>query len=86
MVSTQATREVADEYTHPKTNQVAFGDALFRAADVVISMCTVSENEQDKRSVFFQKYRDGELLKNLTVMHWDVDNGNIEERPEYENY
>ena len=86
MVSTQATREVADEFTHPKTSQVAFGDALFRAADVVISMCTLSQIETDKRSVYFQKYRDGELLKNLTVMHWDVDNGNIVERPEYENF
>jgi replicative DNA helicase len=85
MVTTQATREVVDEFTHPKTNQVAFGDALFRAADVVISMCTLSEIEDDKRSISFQKYRDGELMKDLTVMHWDVDNGNIEERPDYLN-
>tara|TARA_R100000963_G_C4645325_1_gene109531 strand:+ start:1666 stop:2922 length:1257 start_codon:yes stop_codon:yes gene_type:complete len=83
MVTTQATREVVDEYTHPKPSQVAFGDALFRAADVVISMCTLSQVEYNKRSVSFQKYRDGELLKDLTVMHWDVDNGNIEERPDY---
>ena len=85
MVTTQATREVVDEFTHPKTNQVAFGDALFRAADVVISMCTLSDIERDKRSISFQKYRDGELMKDLTVMHWDVDSGNIEERPDYLN-
>ena len=83
MVSTQATRDAANMFTPPRSDQVAFGDALIRAADVAIAMCAL-ENEDDKRLVQFQKYRDGELSRDLTVMQWGVNNGNIEELPDYE--
>ena len=83
MVSTQATREASNMFTPPRADQVAFGDALIRAADVALAMCAL-ENEDDKRLVQFQKYRDGELMKDLTVMDWQVNNGNIVELPDYE--
>ena len=83
MVSTQATREASNMFTPPRADQVAFGDALIRAADVAISMCAL-ENEDDKRVVQFQKYRDGELAKDLTVMDWEVNSGNIKELSDYE--
>ena len=82
-VTTQATRDAAtDMFTPPKANQVAFGDALIRAADVALAMCGIEQDDQ-KRLVQFQKYRDGELAKDTTVMQWAVDNGNIEEVPDY---
>ena len=37
-VSTQANREAANMFEPPKASQVAFGDALIRAADVALSM------------------------------------------------
>ena len=36
--------------------------------------------------VQFQKYRDGELPRDLTVMQWHVDNGDIQELPDYDIY
>ena len=83
MVSTQATRDAAHLFSPPRADQVANGDALIRAADVAMSMCALEE-ENDKRLVQFQKYRDGELSRDMTVMQWDVNCGNIEELPDYE--
>jgi len=83
LVSTQATREASNMFTPPRADQVAFGDALIRASDVAMAMCAL-EDEDNKRLVQFQKYRDGELTKDLTVMQWNVDNGNIIELPDYE--
>lgn len=85
MVTTQATRDAANMFTPPRADQVAFGDALIRAADVALAMCAL-ENEDDKRMVQFQKYRDGELPRDLTVMQWHVDNGDIQELPDYDIY
>ena len=81
MVSTQATKDVTNMFTPPRTDQVAFGDALLRAADVAISMCGIEE-EPDKRMVQFQKYRDGQIDKDMTIMHWDVNFGDIKELPD----
>ena len=83
MVSTQATREASNMFTPPRADQVAFGDALIRASDVAMAMCAL-ENEDDKRMVQFQKYRDGELPKDVTVINWSVNDGNIKELPDYE--
>ena len=83
MVTTQATREAANMFTPPRADQVAFGDALIRASDVAMAMCAL-EDADDKRLVQFQKYRDGELPKDLTVMQWDIDKGDIIELPDYE--
>ena len=83
MVSTQATREAANMFTPPRADQVAFGDALIRASDVAMAMCAL-EDDDNKRLVQFQKYRDGELPNDLTVMQWNVDNGDILELPDYE--
>ena len=85
MVTTQATLDAANMFTPPRADQVAFGDALIRAADVALAMCAL-ENEDDKRMVQFQKYRDGELPRDLTVMQWHVDNGDIQELPDYDIY
>ena len=70
-------------FTPPKANQVAFGDALIRAADVALAMCAV-EDEDDKRLVQFQKYRDGEIPQNTTYMQWGVNNGDIKELVGYQ--
>ena len=83
LVSTQATRDASNMFTPPRADQVAFGDALIRASDVAMAMCAL-EDEDNKRLVQFQKYRDGELAKDLTVMQWNVDNGDILELPDYE--
>jgi replicative DNA helicase len=85
MVTTQATREASNMFTPPRADQVAFGDALIRAADVAMAMCAL-ENADDKRMVQFQKYRDGQLPRDLTVMQWNVDNGDIIELPDYDIY
>ena len=80
-VSTQATREAgADIYSPPRPDQVAFGDALMRASDVAMSMAKV-EGEESKRLIQFQKYRDGQLTFDASMLNWDVDNGNIKEIP-----
>lgn len=81
MVSTQATKDASDMYVPPRTDQVAFGDALLRAADVAISMCAV-ENEPNKRRIQFQKYRDGQIDRDMTIMNWEVNSGNIKELPD----
>ena len=52
-ISTQATKDAADVYIPPKADQVAYGDAMLRAADVVMSMCMV-ENEDNRRYVYYQ--------------------------------
>ena len=95
MVSTQATREASNMFAPPRADQVAFGDALIRAADVAISMCAVANDSMEsssldqkgidnKRLVQFQKYRDGELPRDKTYMEWSVNNGDIREIPEYD--
>jgi len=83
MVSTQATRDASNMFTPPRADQVAFGDALIRAADVAFAMCQL-EDADDKRMVQFQKYRDGELPTDMTIMQWSVNNGDIVELPDYE--
>lgn len=85
MVSTQATRDAGNLFTPPRADQVAFGDALIRAADVAMAMAAV-EDENNKRKIQFQKYRDGELSSDLTIMDWNVDNGVIVELPNYDVY
>jgi KaiC/GvpD/RAD55 family RecA-like ATPase len=95
MVSTQATRDASNMFTPPRADQVAFGDALIRAADVAIAMCAVAKDSADasslmqkqvdtKRLVQFQKYRDGELPRDTTYMEWSVNNGVIHEIPDYD--
>ena len=77
-ISTQATKDAADVYMPPKADQVAYGDAMLRAADLVMSMCMV-ENETDKRYLYYQKYRDGLIPERRSYFDWDVDRGQIEE-------
>ena len=95
MVSTQATRDASNMFTPPRADQVAFGDALIRAADVAIAMCAVANDSVEasslmqkaadtKRLVQFQKYRDGELPRDTTYMEWSVNNGDIKELPDYD--
>tara|TARA_R110002020_G_C16200987_1_gene766272 strand:+ start:68 stop:1324 length:1257 start_codon:yes stop_codon:yes gene_type:complete len=85
MVSTQANREAGNLFTPPRADQVAFGDALIRASDVAMAMAAV-EDQDNKRKIQFQKYRDGELARDLTTMDWNVDNGLIVELPNYDIY
>lgn len=77
-ISTQATKDAADVYIPPKADQVAYGDAMLRAADVVMSMCMV-ENEDRRRYIYFQKYRDGLLPVGRSYFEWEVDRGSIKE-------
>ena len=80
-VSTQATKDAADVFMPPMPDQVAFGDALLMASDVVISMCMI-EDESDKRLLAFQKYRDGVMPLNTAILDWKVNNGYIAEAPD----
>ena len=82
-VSTQATREAANMFEPPRADQVAFGDALIRAADVAMAMCLIEDNP-DKRLMQIQKYRDGVLPSEEYYLHWDVDCGKIYEDDEFE--
>jgi len=82
-VSTQATREASNMFEPPRADQVAFGDALIRAADVAMAMCLVEDND-DKRLMQIQKYRDGVLPSEEYYLHWDVDCGKIYEDEEFE--
>ena len=82
-VSTQATREAANMFEPPRADQVAFGDALIRAADVAMAMCLVEDND-DKRMMQIQKYRDGVLPSEEYYLHWNVDCGKIYEDEEFE--
>ena len=78
MVSTQANRDARDIFLPPKADQVAFGDALLRASDVLLSMCMV-EHDSTRRLIEFQKYRDAESFADTTVLDWDPDIGRIQE-------
>ena len=83
MVSTQANRSAADVFTPPQPDQVAFGDALLRASDVLLSMCMV-QNEPLRRIVQYQKYRDAESFANASVLDWNPDIGLVKEiYPDY---
>ena len=77
-VSTQATKDASDIYIPPRADQVAYGDAMLRAADVAMSMCMV-EGEEQARITYFHKYRDGVLPVSSMELHWDVDKGSIYE-------
>ena len=72
-------------YTPPTPSQVAFGDALIRAADIAVSMCRVSGAER-LRLAAFQKYRDGELPLSELTFEWDVNYGNITETTSVSDY
>ena len=94
VVSTQATREAADTSAFPRPEQVAFGDALIRAADVAIAMrkpesettgISLSSGDIRQRDIKFQKYRDGELPIYQLSLKWDVDKGIIEEYNRYDS-
>ena len=80
-VSTQATKDASDVFMPPMADQVAFGDALLRASDVVMSMCMI-EDESEKRLLAFQKYRDGLMPLNTAILDWRVNNGIIAEAPD----
>ena len=82
-VSTQATREAANMFEPPRADQVAFGDALIRAADVALAMCLV-EDHDDIRMIQIQKYRDGVLPSEEYYLRWDVDCGIMYEDNEFE--
>ena len=83
LAATQANRDAADIFKPPEADQVAFGDALLRASDVVLSMSQI-EDMPSRRLIQYQKYRDAEQFADTSVMHWDPDKGDIYElNPEY---
>ena len=51
---------------------------MLRASDVALSMCMVEENDF-QRIIQYQKYRDGELNIDNSMLSWDVDRGSIKE-------
>ena len=77
-VSTQATKDASDVFIPPRADQVAYGDAMLRAADVALSMCMV-EGEDQSRIAYFHKYRDGVLPFSSMELNWNVDKGSIYE-------
>ena len=77
-VSTQATKDASDMFVPPRADQVAYGDAMLRAADVALSMSLMEGNEQS-RLAYFHKYRDGVLPLSGMELHWNVDKGIIYE-------
>ena len=81
MVSTQATREASEIFEPPQAHQVAFGDALIRAADIAMSMYAV-EHQDMQRMIQMQKFRDGIQPFDTATLQWDVDKGVIEEMKE----
>ena len=78
MVSTQANRAAADIFTPPQADQVAFGDALLRASDVLLSLCRVQDDPM-RRLLQYQKYRDAESFADLSTLEWNPDIGRIKE-------
>ena len=82
-VSTQANRDAANMFSPPRADQVAFGDALIRASDVVLAMCAM-EDDKNKRLVQFQKYRDDDVGIDLAVVQWNINNGEIYEDQDYD--
>jgi len=87
-VSTQANRDASNMFEPPSASQVAFGDALIRAADVALSMCRVQDGDGDvnerMRRVQVQKIRDSESYVENMYMTWNVDKGDIKEMVGYE--
>ena len=81
LVSTQATKEASNTYEPPQAHEVAFGDALIRAADVAFSMYGI-ENSDHQRAIQMQKFRDGEQPFDTATLQWDVDKGRIAEYKE----
>ena len=77
-VSTQATKDASDIFRPPQADQVAFGDALLRASDVVLSMCLV-EDDSERRLIQYQKYRDAESFADTSLVYWNPDIGKINE-------
>ena len=72
----QATKDAADIFRPPQADQVAFGDALLRASDVVLSMCLV-EDDSERRLIQYQKYRDAESFADTSLLHWNPNVGKI---------
>ena len=60
VVSTQATREASDTSEFPTPTAVAFGDALIRAADVVIAM---RKPETDKSEISLETYDNRKIYR-----------------------
>lgn len=76
--TTQAGREAVDLFKPPKLNQVANGDALVRASDIAFAMSKV-EDEDNQRYLYYMKQRDDVEIKDKSVLHWDVDIGDVQE-------
>ena len=82
-VSHQANKGAINPFRMPSVNDVASGDALIRTSDVALSMCCVEEDEK-KRYISFQKFRDVEKRKTksgkeFVTMDFDVDRGLFKE-------
>ena len=74
----QASREASDPFKPPGRTEIATGDALLRASDMVFSMCHVRD-EPNKRLVAIQKLRDVPDTMEYVYMNFDVDCGIFEE-------
>ena len=68
----------ADIFSPPHADQVAFGDALLRASDVLLSLCRVQDDPM-RRLLQYQKYRDAESFADLSTLEWNPDIGRIKE-------
>ncbi|MHA2068662.1 MAG: DnaB-like helicase C-terminal domain-containing protein [Candidatus Thorarchaeota archaeon] len=77
-VTTQANRDSGDTFKIPRQQDVAFGDAMIRAADIAFGMARV-EGDDKLRQIGIQKYRDGMHTGKVMKVIWDVDKGHIED-------
>ena len=78
-VTHQANREASDPYKPPTRNEVASGDALLKASDMVFSMC-LSKNSEKERVIAYQKMRDMPDVPDYVYMNFDVDIGIFEQK------
>lgn len=67
-----------DLYRMPYLKDIAFGQAAIRSSDILFAMCKVMENEK-RRYIQVQKFREGESIFGKIIMEWDVDTGLIRE-------
>ena len=74
----QANRDASDPFKPPGRTEIAAGDAMLRASDMVFSMC-LSRDGDDKRLIAFQKMRDLPDIIDYVTMDFKPDVGIFEQ-------
>ena len=74
----QANRDASDPFKPPGRTEIAAGDAMLRASDMVFSMC-LSRDGDNKRLIAFQKMRDLPDVIDYVTMDFNPDIGIFEQ-------